>query len=74
MINNTKILQSLQYTNFNILVFLEALHLTFKRQGLYNGFKALKEVMFLLIIAFVNSFVFNVICLCHLPLSEHTRC
>ena len=32
--NNTKILQSLQRTNFNILLFLEALHIKFRTPAL----------------------------------------
>ena len=43
--NNTKILQSLQHTNSNILLFLEALHIKFKRPALNNGLKASKELM-----------------------------
>ena len=46
--NNTKILQSLQHTNFNILLFLEALHIKFKRPALNNGLKALKQLMLFL--------------------------
>ena len=43
--NNTKILQSLQHTNSNILLFLEALHIKFKRPALNSGPKASKELM-----------------------------
>ena len=43
--NNTKILQSLQHTNSNILLFLEALHIKFKRPTLNSGLKASKELM-----------------------------
>ena len=43
--NNTKILQSLQHTNSNILLFLEALHIKFKRPALNSGLKASKELM-----------------------------
>ena len=43
--NNTKILQSLQHTNSNILLFLEALYIKFKRPTLNSGLKALKELM-----------------------------
>ena len=46
--NNTKILQSLQHTNSNILLFLEALHIKFKRPALNNGLKASKELMLFL--------------------------
>ena len=46
--NNTKILQSLQHTNANILLFLEALHIKFKRPALNNGLKASKELMLFL--------------------------
>ena len=46
--NNTKILQSLQHTNSNILLFLEALHIKFKRPVLNNGLRASKELMLLL--------------------------
>ena len=46
--NSTKILQSLQHTNSNILLFLEALHIKFKRQALNNGLKASKEQMLFL--------------------------
>ena len=42
--NNTKIPQSLQNTNYNILLFLEAL----KRPALNNGLKASKELMLFL--------------------------
>ena len=44
MTNNSKILQSLQHTNSNILVFLEALHIKFKRPALNNGLNACKEL------------------------------
>ena len=44
--NNTKILQSLQHTNSNI--FLEALHMKFKRSALNNDLKASKELMLFL--------------------------
>ena len=43
--NNTKILQ---HTNSNILLFLEALHIKFKRPALNNGLKASKELMLFL--------------------------
>ena len=46
--NNTKILQSLQHTNSNILLFLEAFHIKFERPALNNGLKALKELIFFL--------------------------
>ena len=46
--NNTKILQSLQHTNANILLFLEALHIKFKRPALNNGLKASKELLLFL--------------------------
>ena len=46
--NHTKILQSLQHTNSNILLFLEALHIKFKRPALNNGLKASKELMLFL--------------------------
>ena len=45
--NNTKILPSLQHTNSNILLFLEALY-KFKRPALNNGLKASKELMLFL--------------------------
>ena len=43
--NNTKILQSLQHTNSNILLFLEVLHIKFKRPALNSSLKASKELM-----------------------------
>ena len=46
--NNTKILQSLQHTNSNILLFLEVLHIKFKRPPLNSGLKASKELMLFL--------------------------
>ena len=47
--NNTKILQSLQHTNSNILIFLELLHIKSKRPALINnGLKASKELMLFL--------------------------
>ena len=46
--NNTKILQSLQHTNSNLLLFLEALHIKFKRPALSSGLKASKELMLFL--------------------------
>ena len=46
--NNAKILQSLQHTNSNILHFLEALHIKFKRPALNIGFKASKELVLFL--------------------------
>ena len=46
--NNTKILQSLQHTNSNILLFLKALHIKFKRPALNSGLKASKKLMLFL--------------------------
>ena len=46
--NNTKMLQSLQHTNSNLLLFLKALHIKFKRPALNNGLKASKKLMFFL--------------------------
>ena len=46
--NNTKILQLLQHTNSNISLFLEALHIKFKRPALNNGLKVSKELMLFL--------------------------
>ena len=47
---NSKILQSLEHTNCNILVFLEVLHRKFRRPALNNGLQASKELMVFLII------------------------
>ena len=38
--NNTKILQSLNHTNSNLLLFLETLHIKFKKPELNSGLKA----------------------------------
>ena len=46
--NNINILQSLQHTNSNILLYLEALHIKFKMPTLNNGLKASKELMLFL--------------------------
>ena len=46
--NNRKILQSLQHTNSNLLLFLEAPHIKFKRPALNSGLKASKELMLFL--------------------------
>ena len=43
--NNTKILQSLQHTNSNTLLFLEVLDIKFKTPALDNGLEASKELM-----------------------------
>jgi hypothetical protein len=43
--NNTKILQSLNYTNSNLLLFLEALHIKFKKPELNSGLKASEELI-----------------------------
>ena len=48
IVKNTKILQSLQHTNPNLLLFLEALHFKFKRPALNSGLKASKELMLFL--------------------------
>ena len=42
---NTKILHSLQNTNSNFLLFLEALHIKFKKPRLNSGLKASKELI-----------------------------
>lgn len=43
--NNTSILHSLNYNNSNLLLFLEALHIKFKKPELNNGLKASKELV-----------------------------
>lgn len=43
--NNTKILHSLQYSNSNVLLFLEALHIKFKTPTINGGLKASKELV-----------------------------
>ena len=43
--NNAKMLQSLHHTNSHILLFLEELHIKFKRPAVNNGLKASKELM-----------------------------
>ena len=42
--NNTKIFQSLQDNNSSLLLFLEALHIKFKKPELNSGLKASKEL------------------------------
>ena len=43
--NNTKILHSLKHTSPNLLLFLEALSIKFKKPELNNGRKASKELI-----------------------------
>ena len=43
--NNAKILQSLNRTNSNLLLSLEALHIQFKKLELNSGLKASKELI-----------------------------
>ena len=42
--NNTRILHSLKFSNSNLLLFLEALHIKFKKPELNSGLKASKEL------------------------------
>ena len=44
----SKLWKLVQHTNSNILLFLEALHIKFKRPALNNGLKASKELMLFL--------------------------
>ena len=41
----TRILHSLKFSNSNLLLFLEALHIKFKRPELNSGLKASKELV-----------------------------
>ena len=43
--NNTRILHSLKFSNSNLLLFLEALHIKFKKPELNSGLKASKELV-----------------------------
>ena len=43
--NNTRILHSLKFSNSNLLLFLEALHIIFKKPELNSGLKASKELV-----------------------------
>ena len=42
--NNTKILHTLKYTNSNLLLFLEALYIKYRKPLLSNGIKASKDL------------------------------
>ena len=44
-INNKRILHSLKFSNSNLLLFLEALHIKFKKTELNSGLKASKELV-----------------------------
>ena len=45
ILNNTKILQSLNHNNSNLLLYLEALHIKHNKPELNNGLKASKELV-----------------------------